>query len=237
MPSNFAMKLRKHLRNLRLENVTQLGNLDRVVDFKFGSGSYAHHLILELYAQGNLILTDGEYRILGLLRVHEYEVVKGDADDDANGDETRDKKKKEEVKVRVGNIYPVTFATTLSAGSNSGNQSREESEENNSSCQGLLDMSGTEAYEWAKSELLSLKNRMNELNDNNDNESETKNGKGGGEKGGKKIKKGGMANAGGKKKKAMDDSLVLKVCKVEFCDLSKYFCSRSLLFIDAISIA
>ena len=50
MPSPFAMKLRKHLRNLRLENVTQLGNLDRVVDFRFGSGNYTHHLLLELYA-------------------------------------------------------------------------------------------------------------------------------------------------------------------------------------------
>jgi len=212
MPSNFAMKLRKHLRSLRLENVTQLGNLDRVVDFKFGSGSHAHHLILELYAQGNLILTDGEYRILGLLRVHEYEVVKGDADGDLNGNEesSRDKKKKEEVKVRVGNTYPVTFATTISAGSSSGNQCHEEAEINNSYCQGLLDMSGTEAYEWAKSELLSLQNRVNELNENNDNESETKIGKGGGGKGGKKNRKGGIANTGGKKKKAMDDSLVLK---------------------------
>ncbi len=44
-PSPFAMKLRKHLRNLRLENVRQLGNLDRVVDFRFGSGEYAHHLV------------------------------------------------------------------------------------------------------------------------------------------------------------------------------------------------
>ena len=57
-PSPFAMKLRKHLRNLRLENVTQLGNMDRVVDFRFGSGEYAHHLILELYCVGNIILTN-----------------------------------------------------------------------------------------------------------------------------------------------------------------------------------
>lgn len=57
-PSPFAMKLRKHLRNLRLENVTQLGNMDRVVDFRFGSGEYAHHLILELYGVGNIILTN-----------------------------------------------------------------------------------------------------------------------------------------------------------------------------------
>jgi predicted ribosome quality control (RQC) complex YloA/Tae2 family protein len=72
LPSPFAMKLRKHMRNLRLENVTQLGNLDRVVDFRFGSGERAHHLILELYGVGNIIMTDGRYVILALLRVHEY---------------------------------------------------------------------------------------------------------------------------------------------------------------------
>ncbi len=229
MPSNFAMKLRKHLRSLRLENVTQLGNLDRVVDFKFGSGSYAHHLILELYAQGNLILTDGEYRILGLLRVHEYEVAKGDDDGDisANGEDPRDKKKKEEVKVRVGNIYPVTFATTLSAGSSSGMRSEHLGEESKSSSQGLLGMNGGEAYEWAKCELLLLHKRAKEMNDNNDNENQTKNGKGGGDNVGKKSKKGGNAIASGKKKKAMDDSLVLKVCSVDCHELSKNFKSLS----------
>ncbi len=51
MPSPFAMKMRKHIRGLRLEGVKQLGNLDRVVDFKFGSGANSHHVILELYAQ------------------------------------------------------------------------------------------------------------------------------------------------------------------------------------------
>ena len=125
MPSPFAMKLRKHLRNLRLENVTQLGNLDRVVDFRFGSGSYAHHLILELYAQGNLILCDGEYRILGLLRTHEYEVKKSENEEENNANNEEKKvadgtATAEEVKVRVGNIYPVTFATTLTNNNNSG---------------------------------------------------------------------------------------------------------------------
>ena len=49
-PGQFAMKLRKHIRGSRLEGVRQLGNLDRVVDFRFGSGDRAHHIILELYA-------------------------------------------------------------------------------------------------------------------------------------------------------------------------------------------
>lgn len=49
-PSNFTLKLRKHLRTRRLEDVRQLG-VDRVVDFTFGAGETAYHLILEMYAQ------------------------------------------------------------------------------------------------------------------------------------------------------------------------------------------
>ncbi|KAK9837244.1 hypothetical protein WJX81_001363 [Elliptochloris bilobata] len=68
-PSNFTLKLRKHLRTRRLDSVRQLG-VDRVVDFTFGSGEACYHLILELYAAGNLILTDANYQILTLLRSH-----------------------------------------------------------------------------------------------------------------------------------------------------------------------
>jgi predicted ribosome quality control (RQC) complex YloA/Tae2 family protein len=36
-PSGFSMKLRKHIRNKRLESLTQLG-VDRIVDMQFGTG-------------------------------------------------------------------------------------------------------------------------------------------------------------------------------------------------------
>ena len=49
-PSNFTLKLRKHLRTRRLDEVKQLG-VARVVDFSFGTGEACYHLILELYAQ------------------------------------------------------------------------------------------------------------------------------------------------------------------------------------------
>ena len=49
-PSNFTLKLRKHLRTRRLEDVKQLG-VDRIVDFQFGTGEARYHLILELYSQ------------------------------------------------------------------------------------------------------------------------------------------------------------------------------------------
>lgn len=51
-PSNFTLKLRKHLRTRRLEDVKQLG-VDRIVDFVFGTGEATHHLILELYSQAS----------------------------------------------------------------------------------------------------------------------------------------------------------------------------------------
>jgi predicted ribosome quality control (RQC) complex YloA/Tae2 family protein len=66
------MKLRKHLRTKRLENIRQIGT-DRVVDFKFGSGDSENHIILELYSGGNIILTDQSYDILALLRSYKLE--------------------------------------------------------------------------------------------------------------------------------------------------------------------
>jgi predicted ribosome quality control (RQC) complex YloA/Tae2 family protein len=91
-PSGFCAKLRKHLRGLRLEQVVQLGQ-DRVVLWQFGMGASKHYVILELYAKGNLLLTDASYTILALLRTHMY------AD--------------QQVAVKVGQVYPVTYATSL----------------------------------------------------------------------------------------------------------------------------
>ncbi|XP_022913769.2 ribosome quality control complex subunit NEMF homolog [Onthophagus taurus] len=68
-PSGFSMKMRKHLKNKRLENINQLGS-DRIVDMQFGTSEAAYHLILELYDRGNLILTDYDLVILYVLRPH-----------------------------------------------------------------------------------------------------------------------------------------------------------------------
>ncbi|KAG8243182.1 hypothetical protein J6590_050293 [Homalodisca vitripennis] len=72
-PSGFTMKMRKHLKNKRLEVLRQLG-MDRIVDMQFGTGEAAYHVILELYDRGNIILTDYELTILNVLRPH----VEGD---------------------------------------------------------------------------------------------------------------------------------------------------------------
>jgi predicted ribosome quality control (RQC) complex YloA/Tae2 family protein len=68
-PNSFALKLRKHLRGRRLNDAQQVG-CDRVLDLSFGFGDSCHHVILELYGQGNIILCDAHYRILSLLRSH-----------------------------------------------------------------------------------------------------------------------------------------------------------------------
>ncbi|KAL8490521.1 hypothetical protein ACS0TY_022516 [Phlomoides rotata] len=68
-PSGFTLKLRRHIRTRRLEDVRQLG-YDRIILFQFGLGDNAHYVILELYAQGNILLTDCAFIVLTLLRSH-----------------------------------------------------------------------------------------------------------------------------------------------------------------------
>jgi len=91
MPSSFSMKLRKHLKGKRLDGVQQLG-MDRVIDIRFGSGDAAHHLLVELYSAGNIVLTDETYQVLALLRTHQFD---------------------EETVLKIGEPYPINFATTV----------------------------------------------------------------------------------------------------------------------------
>lgn len=71
-PSNFTLKLRKHLRTRRLDGVRQLG-VDRVVDFSFGTGEACYHLILELYAQVRSWFCPPAQHAPLLLRIRESE--------------------------------------------------------------------------------------------------------------------------------------------------------------------
>ncbi|XP_063700064.1 ribosome quality control complex subunit NEMF homolog [Culicoides brevitarsis] len=75
-PSGFTMKMRKHLKNKRLEKLSQLG-VDRIIDLQFGTGEAAYHIIVEMYDRGNIVLCDHEYMILNILRYHiDSDVVK-----------------------------------------------------------------------------------------------------------------------------------------------------------------
>ena len=67
VPSQFTLKLRKHIRSWRLDSVEQL-QFDRTVDMKFGVDTASFHIIVELHGKGNVVLTDHEYRTLMILR-------------------------------------------------------------------------------------------------------------------------------------------------------------------------
>lgn len=72
--SGFVTKLRKHIKSRRLTGVSQLGT-DRVLVFTFGGGAndqdpdWTYYLVCEFFAAGNVLLLDGHYKILSLLRV------------------------------------------------------------------------------------------------------------------------------------------------------------------------
>ena len=68
-PSGVTLKVRKHVRTRRLEAVRQVG-ADRIVQLTFSRGEGEHHLFLELYSQGNVVLCDREMNVLTLLRSH-----------------------------------------------------------------------------------------------------------------------------------------------------------------------
>lgn len=88
-PTSFCSKLRKHLNNKRIESIEQIRG-DRVLSIQFGTDDFSFRILLELYASGNIVLVDKDYKILNLLHAFHY--------DDDN-------------KVKVGNVYPIEAAT------------------------------------------------------------------------------------------------------------------------------
>eukprot|EP01079_Euglenida_sp_SAG-EU17-18_P002970 gene2970-581_t len=93
-PSAFTLRLRKFIRNWRLERVTQVGSFsgmlncflahvslqhgfDRIMDFQFGVEDKSYHLVFEFYAKGNLLLTDSEYNIIATARTVKTAEVSG----------------------------------------------------------------------------------------------------------------------------------------------------------------
>ncbi|KAF2445557.1 hypothetical protein P171DRAFT_386175 [Karstenula rhodostoma CBS 690.94] len=64
-PSAFVAKLRKYLKTRRVTAISQVGT-DRIIELQFSDGLY--RLYFEFYAGGNIVLTDGDLKILSLLR-------------------------------------------------------------------------------------------------------------------------------------------------------------------------
>jgi predicted ribosome quality control (RQC) complex YloA/Tae2 family protein len=72
IPSSFCMKLRKHIKNKRLQSIDML-KCDRVIQLTFGSDEHQFKLIIELFSVGNIILCDKENNMMSLLRTHVYD--------------------------------------------------------------------------------------------------------------------------------------------------------------------
>lgn len=70
-PPQFAMLLRKYLSGGKVLAIRQHG-LERILIFDIGKGSHTYHLIIELFDEGNIILTDENYTIIKPLRHHRF---------------------------------------------------------------------------------------------------------------------------------------------------------------------
>jgi predicted ribosome quality control (RQC) complex YloA/Tae2 family protein len=70
-PPQFAMLLRKYLSGGKVLGIRQHG-LERIIIFDIGKGATTFHLVLELYDEGNVILTDENFVIVKPLRHHRF---------------------------------------------------------------------------------------------------------------------------------------------------------------------
>lgn len=78
-PPQFAMLLRKYISGGKVLSIRQHG-LERILIFEIGKGSTTFNLIIELFDEGNVILTDDKYTIIKPLwhhRFKEREVIPG----------------------------------------------------------------------------------------------------------------------------------------------------------------
>lgn len=67
LPSSFAMLLRKHLEGGRIREIKQ-HDFDRIVVITVERGGLTNHLIVELFAKGNIVLVNSEMNIIMALK-------------------------------------------------------------------------------------------------------------------------------------------------------------------------
>jgi predicted ribosome quality control (RQC) complex YloA/Tae2 family protein len=78
-PPQYAMLLRKYLSGGKVLAIYQHG-LERILIFDIGKGTTTYRLIIELFDEGNVILTDEQFKIIKPLRHHRFkerEIVPG----------------------------------------------------------------------------------------------------------------------------------------------------------------
>ncbi|HNX17350.1 MAG TPA: ribosome rescue protein RqcH [Methanoregula sp.] len=70
-PPQYAMLLRKYLSGGKVLSIRQHG-LERILIFDIGKGTLTYRLIIELFDEGNVILTDESFQIIKPLRHHRF---------------------------------------------------------------------------------------------------------------------------------------------------------------------
>lgn len=186
VPSILSLKLRKYIRGKRLEKITQLG-IDRVIQLTFGVGESSFNLIIELYAQGNIVLTDSAYTILAVLRHHEY----GDG-----------------ASIAVKSTYPLSFVKHLPDDSISSFSLIEKTIEKITT-----EISLKEANDAKKEDVESEEKGTNEDNDDGENDISQQSKKKGQKKGGNNNNKGKQQQQQQQKKKVDPCYTVLDIIR------------------------
>jgi predicted ribosome quality control (RQC) complex YloA/Tae2 family protein len=72
LPNSVCYKMKEGIKNKRITEVFQPNN-DKIIVFGFGFTETTHYLIMEFFSSGNMILTDNEYNIITLIRIHDYD--------------------------------------------------------------------------------------------------------------------------------------------------------------------
>ena len=70
-PSGYSMFLRKYTNGGRVLSISQPG-IERVIDIEIGKSDSRLHLIVELFDEGNIVLTDGDYTIIQPLKKQRF---------------------------------------------------------------------------------------------------------------------------------------------------------------------
>ena len=70
-PPQFAMLLRKYISGGKVLSIRQHG-LERILIFDIGKGPHTYRLVIELFDEGNVVLTSEDYTIVKPLRHHRF---------------------------------------------------------------------------------------------------------------------------------------------------------------------
>lgn len=72
LPNSVCYKMKEGIKNKRITEIFQPNN-DKIIVLGFGFTETTHYLIMEFFSSGNMILTDNEYNIITLIRIHDYD--------------------------------------------------------------------------------------------------------------------------------------------------------------------